>query len=56
MEEVPSQPHCADGRKLQRESLGQHCKTRKLPIADPEIELFPENSWNLDEEAGRQQT
>ena len=39
-----------------RVSLRQHWKTHKLPIADPEIELFLENSWNLDEEAGRQQT
>ena len=30
---------------------------RKLPIADPEIELFLENSWNLlDGEAGTRQT
>ena len=53
---MPSQPHCTDGRKLQRVSLEQHWKMRKLPIADPEIELFLENSWNLDGEAGTRQT
>ena len=54
---MPSHPHCADGRKLQRVSLEQHWKMHKWPIADPEIELFLENSWNLlDGEAGTWQT